>query len=334
MRFCALTTVGALFYFGEERRKEKCIRENCALTKYYNFILEEKKVKHTKILAAFLALCLILTVFVACGSDDNTLSTNDSQEGQQTGKNPNNETEKETQTEKEPQAEKEPEVNNIFLSKSELVLGVGETANLIATVSPGNIETTLTWSSSDNSIAEVSNQGVVTAKGEGTAVIKVEAPNGVLTVCNVEVKVKTGSISGNVTYKYNNYVGNKPDTGTVVFLISQKVTSLPDSVAYGWTFGLSNYEGVYATEVDGNGKYILDDIPVGDYYIVLISDNTNSGMKDAGALYWGPVYNMFSTEGKKNADSEAYLSKIKYASVSILNEKTTTFSYDFGITHH
>lgn len=260
----------------------------------------KKKMKLTKLLSAILALCLSLVLLAACDASK----------------------------------EQNPEVNNIFLSKSELTLGVGETANLIATVSPGNAKTTLIWSSSDSSIAEVSNQGKVTAKSEGDAVIKVEAPNGVLAVCNVTVRIKTGSISGNVTYKYNNFVGNKPDTGTVVFLISTNVTSLPDSVGYGWTWDINGYEGVYATKVDGSGNYILNDIPVGEYYIVLISKNTNTCEEDAGAFYWGPVYNMFSETGKKRADSKAFLSKIKYEYVTITDGKTTSFSHDFGITYY
>ena len=281
----------------------------------------------TKLFSAILALCLVLALFVACDSSDSSDPTNNVNQGQQSEKENEKETEKET--------EKKPEVNNIFLSKSELTLGVGETFHLIATVSPGNVETTLTWSSSDDSIAEVSDQGEVTAKSEGDAVIKVEAPNGVLAVCNVTVKIKTGSISGNVTYKYNNYVGNKPDTGTVVFLISKGVTSLPDSMGSGSTWEVDDCEceGVYATEVDGSGNYILNDIPVGEYYIVLISKNTNTGKQNAGAMYWGPVYNMFSDEGKERADSQAFLSKIEYESVTISEGKTTSFSHDFGITY-
>ena len=288
--FGAVTPVAALFVFTENKNKTK---------------RRKKKMKLTKLLSAILALCLVLTLFVACDSSDSSDPTNNVNQ----------------------------EVNNIFLSKSELTLGIGETANLIATVSPGNVETTLTWSSSDNSVAEVNDQGEVTAKSEGDAVIKVESPNGVLAACNVTVKIKTGSISGNVTYKYNNYVGNKPDTGTVVFLISKKVTSLPDSMGYGWTWYVDDYEGVYATEVDGSGNYILNDIPVGEYYIVLISENTNTGKENMGALYWGSVYHMFSEEGKKRADDQAFLSKIVCESVTISEGKTTTFSHDFGITY-
>ena len=270
--------------------------------------------KLTKLLSAILTLCLVLTLFVSCNSSDSSGPANNKSDSSDPTNN-------------------KLEINNIFLSKSELMLGIGETANLVATVSPGNVETTLTWSSSDASVAEVSDQGKVTAKSEGDAVIKVEAPNGVLDVCNVTVKIKTGSISGNVTYKYNNYVGNKPDTGTVVFLISKKVTSLPDSMGYGWTWDVDDYEGVYATKVDGSGNYILNDIPVGEYYIVLISENTNSGKLNAGATYWGPVYRMFSKEGKERADNQAFMSKIKYESVTISDGKTTSFSHDFGITY-
>ncbi len=222
-------------------------------------------------------------------------------------------------------------INNIFLSKSELTLGVGETTNLIATVSPGNIETTLTWSSSDDSVAEVSNQGEVTAKSEGNAVIKVEAPNGVLAVCNVTVKIKTGSVTGTVTYKYNNYVGNKPDTDAKVLLISKSVTSLPDSVALGLISSLP--DGCYGTKVDGLGKYQFDDIPVGDYYIVIISKNTNSG-SDAGSMYWGfSVYSMFSKDAQETANNTCWLHKIKSTSITVKEGQTSTFSHDFGLTY-
>ena len=39
---------------------------------------------------------------------------------------------------------------------------------------------------------------------------------------------------------------------------------------------------------------------------------------------------MFSEEGKKRADSQAFMSKIEYESVTISEGKTTSFSYDFG----
>ena len=276
--------------------------------------------KLTKLLSAILALCLVLALFAACDSSDSSYPTNNVNQGQQTEK----ETEKET--------EKKPEVNNIFLSKSELSLGIGETVNLIATVSPGNVETTLTWSSSDDFVVEVNDQGKVTAKSEGDAVIKVEAPNGVLAVCNVTVKIKTGKVTGTVTYKYNNYVGNKADTGALVILVSKSVTSLPDSLGLGLISGLP--EGCYGKKVDGSGNYTFDNVPTGEYYLIIVSKNTNENMdRVTGYGSWGGAYSLFSDEGKENALLHAKLHKTRTTSITVLDGQTTTYSYDFGITY-
>ena len=276
--------------------------------------------KLTKLLSAILALCLVLALFVACDSSDSSYPTNNVNQEQQTEK----ETEKET--------EKKPEVNNIFLSKSELTLGIGETVNLIATVSPGNVETTLTWSSSDDFVVEVNDQGKVTAKSEGDAVIKVEAPNGVLAVCNVTVKIKTGKVTGTVTYKYNNYVGNKADTGALVILVSKSVTSLPDSLGLGLISGLP--EGCYGKKVDGSGNYTFDNVPTGEYYLIIVSKNTNENMdRVTGYGSWGDAYALFSDKGKENALRHAKLHKTRTTSITVLDGQTTTYSYDFGITY-
>src|SRR5690625_550529 len=52
-------------------------------------------------------------------------------------------------------------------------LEVGATRNLTATVSPDTAKQTVSWSSSDDAIATVDNNGKVTAVGAGTATITV-----------------------------------------------------------------------------------------------------------------------------------------------------------------
>lgn len=278
--------------------------------------------KILSIVATILILCIC---FASCDSSSN--NEKESTDNTTTESRNDETTESNNNTTKEPS---KVEVNNIFLSKSTVTLGVGETLSLIATISPSNASNKLTWSSSDAKIVSVDNKGRLTAKSEGEAVIKVVADNGIVAVCNVTVKVKTGSVTGNITYKYNNYVGNRPDTGSVVFLISKDVKSLPDSIARGWTFDVDQCDGVYATEVDGSGNYTLNDIPVGEYYIVIISDNTNSG-STSGAAYW-IVYHLFSTEGKSLADNTCRMHKITSSTITIQEEKNITFSHDFGIT--
>ncbi|WP_287640554.1 Ig-like domain-containing protein, partial [Bacteroides sp.] len=70
------------------------------------------------------------------------------------------------------------EVTGIQLSQNSLSLKIGEKATLTATVSPSNAtDKTVLWSSSQTSVATVSNAGQVTAIGNGTTVITATAGN-------------------------------------------------------------------------------------------------------------------------------------------------------------
>lgn len=78
-------------------------------------------------------------------------------------------------TEEEEPAESVP-VESVTLSSSSLTLGVGETATLTATVLPDYATVqTLVWSSSNQSVATVSDKGVVTAVAAGEATVTVVA---------------------------------------------------------------------------------------------------------------------------------------------------------------
>ena len=68
------------------------------------------------------------------------------------------------------------EVIEIILNESEVDLKVGETVELVATVTPDDAtDKTVTWTSSDETIATVDENGTVTAIGEGNAVITAKA---------------------------------------------------------------------------------------------------------------------------------------------------------------
>lgn len=78
---------------------------------------------------------------------------------------------------------------NVTLDVHELMLGVGESAKLTAVVGPeGAYNTNVTWSTSDEMIATVDENGTVTAVGEGTAKITVTTEDGgLIDVCFVFV---------------------------------------------------------------------------------------------------------------------------------------------------
>ena len=72
--------------------------------------------------------------------------------------------------------------------KSSLSLEVGDTYTLTPTITPSDAVTTYTWSSDNNSVATVSQSGVVTAKTAGAANITVKTDNGKNATCKATVK--------------------------------------------------------------------------------------------------------------------------------------------------
>lgn len=208
-------------------------------------------------------------------------------------------------------------VNNIFISKNQVELGVGESEQLIATVSPGNAQTILQWSSSNSDVVQVDQKGTLVGKKPGTAVITVQAENGVLAVCTVTVKIQMGAVTGVVTYNEN---GKHPDIGADVILISTNVKSLPSAARIGWE-GVIWPDGVYYTEVSADGTYTFNDVPVGTYYIVIQSENGfewYAQKSEEEAIYvWGDIYDLFDEDGKRyvRLTAEMYPTFIKTITV-------------------
>ena len=80
---------------------------------------------------------------------------------------------------------------NVRISESEKKLNVGKSFTITATVKPDNAwNRTVTWSSSDPSIATVDENGTVTAIAEGEAIITAESADGVTAECKVTVEKK------------------------------------------------------------------------------------------------------------------------------------------------
>lgn len=68
-----------------------------------------------------------------------------------------------------------------------------------------------------------------------------------------------GSLTGNVYWKYNNFVGNKPDAGSNILLISTDTTMS---------------ENKFETTCDVMGNFKIEKIPSGRYFIIVTSKNT------------------------------------------------------------
>ena len=89
-------------------------------------------------------------------------------------------------------------VTGVSLDKTSLSMTVGDTQTLTATVTPSNAtDKSVSWSSSNTSVATVSSSGVVTAKSAGTTTITTTTNDGgKKATCTVTVKAATVSVTG------------------------------------------------------------------------------------------------------------------------------------------
>jgi len=84
------------------------------------------------------------------------------------------------------------DVESISVSQNAITLTVGDTATLTASVLPSTANPSVIWSSSDESIATVDEDGVVTAVAEGTATITAQssADDTMSAACDVTVNAE------------------------------------------------------------------------------------------------------------------------------------------------
>lgn len=83
---------------------------------------------------------------------------------------------------------------------SSLTLTLGDTYTFSPTITDNRASTTLTWNSSNTSVATVSSAGKITTKKVGTTIITCTASNGVSTTCTITVNpIKATNISLNIS---------------------------------------------------------------------------------------------------------------------------------------
>ena len=120
-------------------------------------------------------------------------------------------------------------ITGVTVSPTTVTIKKGASSSIKATITPNNTtqSKTITWSTSNSSIASVDSTGKVTAKGEGTAVITAKTSNGKTATCTVTVpKTETQPVTPskavpNVKYVthvqnegWQNYVQNGAMAGT------------------------------------------------------------------------------------------------------------------------
>ncbi len=124
-------------------------------------------------------------------------------------------------------------VNEISLNKTSLSLNVGQTEDLIAAVKPDNAENKkVTWSSSDESIATVDENGKVTAIKEGSLNVTAKTTDGTNLTATCAVNVITNNESVTVESEKDKLALNSEFTTDIVLHNVKNIYAEDFTVAY------------------------------------------------------------------------------------------------------
>ncbi len=216
------------------------------------------------------------------------------------------------------------EPTSVSLNRSSLSLYPGDGASLSGTVYPTNATNkTLTWSSSNTSVATVSSSGYVTAKAPGSATITARTTNGKTATCYVTVN--RISISGATMAAVNDtaYTGSAIKPEPKVTLNGKALTKGSD---FTYSYKNNTAVGTATVTVTGTGNYTGS--VSRSFEIYLTKDVPVSVMWNDANNYWGVrpsfVRVMYDSEGK-NARGEKFSVSSNY-SVSFKDGWKQTFT--------
>ena len=178
-------------------------------------------------------------------------------------------------------------VTSIVLNQTSLKLQIGQGETLKATIMPTNATNkSVTWSSSNTSVATVSSTGLVTAKAAGTATITCKANdgNGKSATCTVTVTapVEDPSISFVSVTSSNTNLLNLTQNDKLKFSATFKITGKTakirtvlaildkETMSFKFRGEEDSREFPKDQQVTINYEYALTNVPAGDYYATVL----------------------------------------------------------------
>ena len=245
----------------------------------------------------------------------------------------------------------------VALDTTTKALEPGGSFKLSATLTPANATDAVTWTSSDNDIATVAEDGTVTAVKEGSAVITATAGS-VKAECTVTVSnthainvTVNGKTSG--IYAFKNVVITKQDDGTYLVRM-QSTDSVRDYIAFAngtskddlvpvYNHEVTWYRGTVTTTTDESGKEVKEvtyTVPVKSLtdpiYVAFSSEqNLNDPWKKPEKRWNGAYLLKFDTDSMTDTtEGEAVASDINAvpATVTKTNLAVTNTTGMFNVT--
>lgn len=247
----------------------------------------------------------------------------------------------------------------ITLNTSSTTVAIGDYVDLSATISPSNAtDKTVTWYSSNSSVARVDNYGRVTGVASGSATITAESSNGLTANCSITVSnnyITSISINssqksitlqpGNSTTIYVTTYPNNVSSSYLTWTSSNPNVATVDS--YGKVTAVNYYDSYYGntaritvTAYSSSGYTVSDycDVTVGSS-TVSVSASSNS-ISAGGAVtftvdnYWAynsSYYFSWSFSGATvSSGSGSSITVYAASGVSSITATVTVYSYSNG----
>ena len=199
-------------------------------------------------------------------------------------------------------------VTGVSLDKSSLTINVGKTSTLTPTIKPASASIkTVTWTSSDNDVATVSKDGVVTAKGPGYATITVKTTDNAKTatcrvlviqpVSSVKLNKTSGTLEVGATYTLKATVSPKNASNqSVKWTTSNKKVATVDENGKVTAVGKGTAT-ITCKTVDGN--------KTATYKVTVIKSVTGVKLdKSSALLYLGKTLTLTATVSPSSASNK------------------------------
>lgn len=183
------------------------------------------------------------------------------------------------------------EPTSIRFSSTAVGIAVGESRQLEPTVLPANAEYTLTWSINDNSVATVSQDGLLIGRSVGAADLKVKADNGVYAMLRVVISQPTPTS-----------VSVSPSSVTIVEGQSKYLTAIvyPSSANQSVTWSSGNPS---VASVSGNGK--VSAIKAGTAIVTAKTSNGKTASCSVVCKAATPALTIYDSEGINSVPANA-----------------------------
>ena len=223
------------------------------------------------------------------------------------------------------------QVTGITLNTYSVTLSIGDTKQLSATISPSNATNkSVTWSTSNSSVATVSSSGLVTAKSAGSATITCRADDGSGKYATCDITVNSSTIY--VTNISLNKTSETMEVGDFLQLYETITPSNATNKSVTWSTSNSSVATVSSSGLvtakkegsatitckakDGSGKYATCSITVKNsvVYVTSISLNTPSA-----TLAVGDTKQLTATISPSNATNKSVTWSTNNSSVATVS---------------